>query len=111
MGRALTKDGRPIRVLNAGVSGETAAEGLARLPAVLAPLGRHLRADLSEGRNRARGVIVDPDEVETEGGGQGAVPPTGLQRGDVLFPGRPGIALGQERDCAGDERGSIRRAR
>jgi acyl-CoA thioesterase-1 len=32
----LAAEGRPIRVLNAGVSGETAAEGLARLPGVLA---------------------------------------------------------------------------
>jgi acyl-CoA thioesterase-1 len=36
VGRALAADGRPIRVLNAGVSGETAGEGLARLPGVLA---------------------------------------------------------------------------
>ena len=35
VGRTLTERGRPIRVLNAGVSGETAAEGLARLSAVL----------------------------------------------------------------------------
>jgi acyl-CoA thioesterase-1 len=33
--RALAARGRPIRVINAGVSGDTAAEGLARLPAVL----------------------------------------------------------------------------
>ena len=36
VGRALVAEGRPIRVLNAGASGETAAEGLARLPGVLA---------------------------------------------------------------------------
>jgi len=36
VGRALAAEGRPIRVLNAGVSGETAGEGLARLPGVLA---------------------------------------------------------------------------
>ena len=34
--QTLAAEGRPIRVLNAGVSGETAAEGLARLPGVLA---------------------------------------------------------------------------
>jgi acyl-CoA thioesterase-1 len=33
--RTLSERGRPIRVLNAGVSGETAAEALARLPVVL----------------------------------------------------------------------------
>ncbi|HEX9185700.1 MAG TPA: GDSL-type esterase/lipase family protein [Vicinamibacteria bacterium] len=33
--RTLAARGRPIRVLNAGVSGDTAAQGLARLPAVL----------------------------------------------------------------------------
>lgn len=36
VGRALAENGRPIRVLNAGVSGDRAAEGLARLPDVLA---------------------------------------------------------------------------
>jgi acyl-CoA thioesterase-1 len=36
LGRTLAGQGRPIRVLNAGVSGETAAEGLARLRDVLA---------------------------------------------------------------------------
>jgi acyl-CoA thioesterase-1 len=35
VGRALSERGAPIRVLNAGVSGETAPEALARLPAVL----------------------------------------------------------------------------
>jgi acyl-CoA thioesterase-1 len=35
LGRTLSEQGRPIRVLNAGVSGETAAEALARLPVVL----------------------------------------------------------------------------
>jgi acyl-CoA thioesterase-1 len=33
--RTLAARGRPIRVLNAGVSGDAAAQGLARLPAVL----------------------------------------------------------------------------
>ena len=33
--RALAARGRPVRVINAGVSGDTAAQGLARLPAVL----------------------------------------------------------------------------
>ena len=33
--RELAARGRPIRVINAGVSGDTAAQGLARLPAVL----------------------------------------------------------------------------
>ena len=33
--RALAARGHPIRVINAGVSGDTAAKGLARLPAVL----------------------------------------------------------------------------
>jgi len=33
--RALAARGRPIRVINAGVSGDTAAKALARLPAVL----------------------------------------------------------------------------
>jgi len=36
LSRTLAERGRPIRVLNAGVSGELAAEGLARLPDVLA---------------------------------------------------------------------------
>jgi acyl-CoA thioesterase-1 len=36
LGRTLAERGRPVRVLNAGVSGDTAAQGLARLPAVLA---------------------------------------------------------------------------
>ncbi len=36
MGRTLAERGRPIRVLNAGVSAETAAQGLARLADVLA---------------------------------------------------------------------------
>ncbi len=36
VGRTLAERGRPVRVLNAGVSGEKAVEGLARLPAVLA---------------------------------------------------------------------------
>ena len=36
LGRRLAERGRPIRVLNAGVSGETAAEALVRLPDVLA---------------------------------------------------------------------------
>jgi acyl-CoA thioesterase-1 len=36
LGRALAARGRPVRVLNAGVSGDTAARALARLPAVLA---------------------------------------------------------------------------
>ena len=35
VGRALAARGRPVRVLNAGVSGDTAAKALARLPAVL----------------------------------------------------------------------------
>jgi len=35
VGRALAARGRPVRVLNAGVSGDTAAQGLARLPGVL----------------------------------------------------------------------------
>ena len=33
--RSLAARGRPVRVINAGVSGDTAAKGLARLPAVL----------------------------------------------------------------------------
>jgi acyl-CoA thioesterase-1 len=36
VGRALAAGGRPVRVLNAAVSGETASEARARLPAVLA---------------------------------------------------------------------------
>ena len=35
VGRALAERGRPVRVVNAGVSGDTAARALARLPAVL----------------------------------------------------------------------------
>ena len=35
VGRLLREKGRPIRVLNAGVSGETAAEAARRLPAIL----------------------------------------------------------------------------
>ncbi|HSD29133.1 MAG TPA: GDSL-type esterase/lipase family protein [Vicinamibacteria bacterium] len=41
LGRALAARGRPVRVVNAGVSGDTAAKALARLPAVL-----KLRPDL-----------------------------------------------------------------
>jgi acyl-CoA thioesterase-1 len=36
VGRSLAAGHRPIRVLNAGVSGDTVAQGLARLPGVLA---------------------------------------------------------------------------
>jgi acyl-CoA thioesterase I len=36
VGRALAARGRPVRVVNAGRSGDTAAQGLARLPGVLA---------------------------------------------------------------------------
>jgi len=36
VGRSLRERGRPIRVLNAGISGNTAAQGLARLDGVLA---------------------------------------------------------------------------
>jgi acyl-CoA thioesterase-1 len=35
LGRSLAARGRPVRVINAGVSGDTAAKALARLPAVL----------------------------------------------------------------------------
>jgi acyl-CoA thioesterase-1 len=35
VGRALAARGRPVRVVNAGVSGDTASKALARLPAVL----------------------------------------------------------------------------
>ena len=35
VGRALAERGRPVRVVNAGVSGDTAAKALTRLPAVL----------------------------------------------------------------------------
>lgn len=35
VGRALAARGRPVRVINAGVSGDTTAKALARLPAVL----------------------------------------------------------------------------
>jgi acyl-CoA thioesterase-1 len=35
VGRALATRGRPVRVVNAGVSGDTAAKALGRLPAVL----------------------------------------------------------------------------
>jgi acyl-CoA thioesterase-1 len=35
LARGLAEKGRPIRVINAGVSGDTAAKALARLPAVL----------------------------------------------------------------------------
>ncbi len=35
VGRALAARGRPVRVVNAGVSGDTTAKALARLPAVL----------------------------------------------------------------------------
>jgi acyl-CoA thioesterase-1 len=35
VGRALAARGRPVRVVNAGVSGDTVAKALARLPAVL----------------------------------------------------------------------------
>src|SRR5512140_1418957 len=38
VGEALAARGRPVRVLNAGRSGDTVAQGLARLPQVL---GRH----------------------------------------------------------------------
>jgi len=74
--RALGSAGRPIRVLNAGRSGDTAAQGLARLPRVL-----ELKPDVlvvALGINDAlRGEPLEPAEtalrrIIVEGRGAGA---------------------------------------
>jgi len=92
VGRALAAEGRPIRVLNAGVSGETAAEGLARLPAVLAhePDVLVVALGINDG---LRGLPLEDAEVALrrileEGRAAG----TGLLLvGTRLPPGRQGV--------------------
>jgi len=57
LGRLLAQSGCPFRVVNAGVSGDTSTDGLARLPAVLA---RHPRWVVLEfgGNDGLRGLPV-----------------------------------------------------
>jgi acyl-CoA thioesterase-1 len=58
VGRALAARGRPVRVLNAGVSGDTAAKALARLPAVLEHRPDVLVVALGANDGLARGPLV-----------------------------------------------------
>jgi acyl-CoA thioesterase-1 len=72
--RALAERGRPVRVLNAGVSGDTAADALARLPPVLARRPDVLVVALGANDALGRGSL---DETESALGrivsdGQGA---------------------------------------
>jgi len=55
--RSLREEGHPVRVLNAGVSGDTSAGGLSRLPALLAQHPRVLVVALG-GNDGLRGLPV-----------------------------------------------------
>jgi acyl-CoA thioesterase-1 len=105
VGRALAARGRPVRVINAGVSGDTAARALARLPSVL-----KLRPDVlvvALGTND--GLSREP-LVATEAALERIVLDAGAAGCHVLLVGVR-LATGEAAPRVGDTAGDEERAR
>ena len=103
--RALAARGRPVRVINAGVSGDTAAQGLARLPAVL----KHRPAVLVVALGANDGLSREP-LVATEAALERIVLDARAAGSRVLLVGVR-LATGETAPRVGDAAGDEERAR
>ena len=103
--RALAARGRPVRVVNAGVSGDTAAQGLARLPAVL----KHRPAVLVVALGANDGLSREP-LVATEAALERIVLDARAAGSRVLLVGVR-LATGEMAPRVGDTAGDEERAR
>ena len=103
--RALAARGRPVRVINAGVSGDTAAQGLARLPAVL----KHRPAVLVVALGANDGLSREP-LVATEAALERIVLDARAAGSRVLLVGVR-LATGETAPRVGDTAGDEERAR
>ena len=103
--RAFAARGRPLRVINAGVSGDTAAQGLARLPAVL----KHRPAVLVVALGANDGLSREP-LVATEAALERIVLDARAAGSRVLLVGVR-LATGETAPRVGDTAGDEERAR